>query len=111
MLSISSLRRITHSTTLRATGSLMDCLSSPACGDLPFRTAAIASLTALRSAGDVEEVGATGSDGAGLALPLALPAAFPVALPGADFVLLAAVLAAAFSFGGALSLTLSLSFA
>src|SRR5207302_9056200 len=60
---------------------------------------------------DVEEVGASGSDGAGLALPLALPAAFPVALPGADFVWLAAVLAAAFSFGGALSLVLSLSFA
>src|SRR5947209_20023999 len=101
MVSISSLRRITHSTTLRATGSLTDCLSSPACDDLPFRTAAIASLTALRSAGDVEEVGASGSGGAGFALPLPLPAAFPGVLAGADFVLLAAVLAAAFSFGAA----------
>src|SRR5262245_13843649 len=51
-LSFSSLRRIAHSTSLRATGSLIVCCRSLACAALPLRAAVIASLRAARSAGD-----------------------------------------------------------
>src|SRR5262245_12722921 len=51
-LSFSSLRRIAHSTSLRATGSLIVCCRSLACAALPLRAAVMASLRAARSAGD-----------------------------------------------------------
>src|SRR2546427_3282706 len=55
MLSLSSLRRIAHSTSLRASGSLMVFCRSPAWEILPLRAAAIASLTAARSTERSEE--------------------------------------------------------
>src|SRR5262245_3399123 len=51
-LSFSSLRRIAHSTSLCATGSLIVCCRSLACAALPLRAAVMASLRAARSAGD-----------------------------------------------------------
>src|SRR5262245_51333609 len=62
-LSASSLRRMAQSTSLRATGSLIDFCSSMACADLPLRAAAIASLTAATSTDGVDDVGATANAG------------------------------------------------
>src|SRR5262245_34723419 len=58
-LSFSSLRRIAHSTSLRATGSLIVCCRSLACAALPLRAAVIASLRAARSAGDAASLAVT----------------------------------------------------
>src|SRR5262249_37744118 len=58
MLWVSSLRRIAHSTSLRATGSRIDFCRSAACGVLPLRAAAIASFKAAISAADGKSLGA-----------------------------------------------------
>src|SRR5947199_3623369 len=58
MFSVSSLRRMIHSMSLRARGSVIDFCSSVACAVLPLRAAAIASLAAAMSVAGVEEVGA-----------------------------------------------------
>src|SRR5262249_59867784 len=49
---LSSLRRIAHSTSLRATGSLIDCLVSVACEVFPWRARATALLTWATSAAE-----------------------------------------------------------
>src|SRR5262245_33395627 len=51
MLSFSSLRRIAHSISLRATGSLMVLRMSAASEDLPLRAAVTACLSAASSSG------------------------------------------------------------
>src|SRR5262249_15989449 len=58
MLWVSSLRRIAHSTSLRATGSRIDFCRSAACVVLPLRAAAIASFKAAISAADGKSLGA-----------------------------------------------------
>src|SRR5229473_878216 len=59
MLWVSSLRRICHSTSLRATGSLMVFCRSAACVVFPLRAAAIASFKAAMSAADGKSLGAS----------------------------------------------------
>src|SRR5262245_19789810 len=60
MLSVSSLRRMTHSTSLRVTGSLIVFCNSAAWVALPRRAAAIASLKAAMSAGEATSLAARG---------------------------------------------------
>ena len=52
-------RRITHSASLRATGSLMLASVALASASRPLRAASITRFTAAISAADVEAVGAT----------------------------------------------------
>src|SRR4029078_263746 len=52
-------RRITHSASLRATGSLMLACVALASASRPLRAASITRFTAAMSASDVEGVGAT----------------------------------------------------
>src|SRR6516164_6029366 len=59
MLWVSSLRRICHSTSLRATGSLIVFCRSAACVVFPLRAAAIASFKAAMSAADGKSLGAS----------------------------------------------------
>ena len=59
MLWVSSLRRMVHSTSFRATGSLIVFWSSAACGVLPLRAAVIASRNAAMSAPEASVRGAT----------------------------------------------------
>src|SRR5262249_61669547 len=63
MLSLSSPRRIIHSTSLRAVGSLIVFCSSAAWLDWPLRTAEIASLTAAMSAGETVSIEANANRG------------------------------------------------
>src|SRR5262245_26632240 len=99
-LSASSLRRMAQSTSLRATGSLIDFCSSMACADLPLRAAAIASLTAATSTDGVDDVVATAKAEEG---PFAR-----VAMLSLVFVLAPVALAlAALSLAAAFSLALS----
>src|SRR5262245_25789284 len=51
MLSLSSLRRMAHSMSLRATGSLIDFPKSSACEERPLRAATRASFRAASSDG------------------------------------------------------------
>src|SRR4030081_490390 len=67
MLSVSSLRRIAHSTSLRATGSLMVFCRSSAWLARPRRVAETASLTAAISTDEVQSVEATANRGPGAA--------------------------------------------
>src|ERR1700704_2286784 len=67
MLSVSSLRRIAHSTSLRATGSLMVFCRSSAWLARPRRAAETASLTAAISTDEVQSVEATANRGPGAA--------------------------------------------
>src|SRR5437870_12872089 len=107
MLSVSSLRSTAHSTSLRATGSLIDFCSSIACADLPLRAAAIASLTAATSTDGVEDVGATANGAEGVFARAAVAVAF--AFAGAALFLAALSLAAPFCFEVALSFDAALS--
>src|SRR5947209_16283587 len=59
MLWVSSLRRICHSTSLRATGSLIVFCRSAACVVFPLRAAVIASFKAAMSAADGKSLGAS----------------------------------------------------
>src|SRR6516165_1952716 len=59
MLWVSSLRRMVHSTSFRATGSLIAFWSSTACGAFPLRVAVIASLKAAMSVPEANAMGAT----------------------------------------------------
>src|SRR5215831_5353527 len=59
MLWVSSLRRIAHSTSLRATGSLIVFCRSAAWVVFPLRAAAIASFKAAMSAADGKSLGAS----------------------------------------------------
>src|SRR5499427_3431077 len=59
MLWVSSLRRIAHSTSLRATRSLIFFCRSAACAVFPLRAAAIASFKAAMSAADGKSLGAS----------------------------------------------------
>src|SRR5262250_2931602 len=59
MFWLSSLRRICHSTSLRATRSLIVCCRSAACAVFPLRAAAIASFKAAMSAADGSSLGAS----------------------------------------------------
>src|SRR4029453_4238698 len=59
MLWVSSLRRIAHSTSLRATGSPIVFCRSAAWGVFPLRAAAIASFKAAMSAADGKSLGAS----------------------------------------------------
>src|SRR5262249_16804627 len=74
MLWVSSLRRIAHSTSLRATGSWIDFCRSAACVVFPLRPAAIASFKAAMSAAGgkllgarVDPVARAGGGGGGVA--------------------------------------------
>src|SRR5215510_63809 len=100
MLAVSSLRRIAHSTSLRATGSLIEFCRSSACDVLPLRAAVTASFTVASS--PVSRAGAVLAEAAELlaggvfvfvAAPLLLPAAlsFAVASFVADLSLVAAL--------------------
>src|ERR1700730_17672840 len=66
MLWVSSLRRICHSTSLRATGSRIVFCRSAACVVFPLRAAVIASFKAAMSAADGKSLGAS-ADRAGRA--------------------------------------------
>src|SRR5438067_10616730 len=70
MLSVSSPRRVIHSTTLRATGSLMVLAISSAWPVWPLRKAAIASGTAAMSTDEVEPVAARAKRGPATAVPV-----------------------------------------
>src|SRR5215831_4306977 len=59
MLWVSSLRRMVHSTSFRATGSLIVFWSSTACGLFPLRAAVIASFNAAMSVPEATVMGAT----------------------------------------------------
>ena len=52
-------RRITHSASLRATGSVMACSAASASASLPLRAASMTRLTAAMSAAEVAAVGAS----------------------------------------------------
>jgi hypothetical protein len=67
MLLVPSLRRIAHSTSLRATGSLMVFCRSSACVVLPRRAALTASFRAAASAEDIVSLAATANRADGVA--------------------------------------------
>ena len=88
MLSVLSLRKIVHSTSLRATGSLIVFARSSACDDLPLRAAVTASLRAAISAAEIGSLEATANReargaGAGVAAAvLGLASVFAGVPPG-----------------------------
>src|SRR5262245_27356105 len=90
MVCVSSLRRIVHSTSLRATGSLIVLCSSAACVVLPLRAAVIPSLKAARSGAEIDSLAASGervgrgADCAAVVVPAGGPA-FAGALGGRGF--------------------------
>src|SRR5262249_55818737 len=90
MLWVSSLRRMVHSTSFRATGSLIVFWSSTACGVFPLRAAVIASLNAAMSAPEATAIRATEAcagwdDGCEAAVVPDGAAAFAGALCGRGF--------------------------
>src|SRR5262245_8481540 len=110
MLAVSSLRRIAHSTSLRATGSLIEFCRSSACDVLPRRAAVTASLTMATSPDGIDD--ATVGAGAAGVLPagvFALVVAALVLVAALSFAVLSLV--AALSFVAAVSFAAALSFA
>src|SRR6476660_9893716 len=79
MLLVPSLRRIAHSTSLRATGSLMAFCRSSACVALPRRAAFTASFRAAASAEDIVSLAATATRAEGVAARGAAAVAFGLA--------------------------------
>src|SRR6478752_1910722 len=79
MLFVPSLRRMAHSTSLRATGSLMVFWRSSACADLPRRAALTASFSAAASAEDIGSPAATANRAEGVAARGAAAVAFGLA--------------------------------